>query len=371
MKVLFISRRSAGTQPGGDVNQLLKTMNAMKVARPAWSFNTLSISDFLSKPENNSCFDIIVCHNICRPADIIKVSNFSSAKLVVSSIYVDFEELLAVTQNKILKLFYWCNASDILEYLKIIIKGVLGKESFPPALFLRQSYKNSIRTVIDRADLVLVNSINERSRLFSDLNYSEESILTLTNKFFQFCPGTSLNQESKITEVFRENRDIDVISVGRIDEGKGQLHLVKELSNTGLKVVIVGGPLHSKYAQKCIEISGDNVEFTGVLDSTAIQSLLQRSKVHVLNSAFEVFGLVTLDALICGCRTICTNRGDQVEHFGSISTVVDRDDPNIIGKIYDTMESGSQTLNVDWEKTFSWRNAAESICTKVEELCDE
>lgn len=368
MNLVFIVRDSADAQPGGDVNQLRKTMEALKLVRPHWNLSSASVSEYVSDRDNRNKYDVVIVHNICRPSDIIKIANFTASKLVISAIYVDFQAISLVSDRNLYKFLARYGFSNALEYAKSIIKGILGREAMPPSKFLFQGYKKSIRSAIRSADLMLVNSENELKRLALDLGFKNISDNDLQKKVIKFIPGTSLEQIPARETVIKSRRDIDVICVARLDEGKGQLHIIEELSDTGLNVVIVGGPLDTEYAKTCITKAGSNITFTGHLAQSEIQAYLLRSRIHILNSAFEVFGLVTLDAALCGCHVICTDRGDQIEHFQDIAVITSRNDENLLQTIRKLMSIEPKVDQSKLIEKFDWLRAAGEISRGIEKL---
>lgn len=57
-------------------------------------------------------------------------------------------------------------------------------------------------------------------------------------------------------------------------------------------------------ALKALANGDPRIVFTGKLDSTSVQSVLSQSHIFALPSEHETFGMVYLEAMICGCATI-------------------------------------------------------------------
>lgn len=96
--------------------------------------------------------------------------------------------------------------------------------------------------------------------------------------------------------------------VGRVDENKNVLNVIKALKGTGIDLVIVGGGYfeESAYYKKCIaEAKGnEHIHFLGWIDNKddLLKSAYVNAKVFVLASFHETFGMVALEAGVAGCN---------------------------------------------------------------------
>jgi glycogen(starch) synthase len=119
-------------------------------------------------------------------------------------------------------------------------------------------------------------------------------------------------------------RPFDVIYVGRLVAEKGVDTLIKAIAKLrdgypNLTVNVVGsGPSYAELNRLVVH-SGliDNVMFVGQLDRIAVTQMLLRSKILVLPSRKESFGLVLLEAANAGCAVVATSTGgipSIVEH---------------------------------------------------------
>lgn len=111
-------------------------------------------------------------------------------------------------------------------------------------------------------------------------------------------------------EVFENiGKDCDyILQVGRFDENKNQLNVIRALKNTGIDVVFIGGADHSRqdYYDKCIkEAKGcDNIHFLGwqQKESKVLRSAYSNAKLVIIPSHYETFGLVALEGGIAGAN---------------------------------------------------------------------
>lgn len=97
-----------------------------------------------------------------------------------------------------------------------------------------------------------------------------------------------------------------ILQVGRFDENKNQLRVIKALKGTAVDVVFIGGANHSEqsYYQKCeYEAKGyDNIHLLGwqLKDSPILRSAFANAKLVILPSHYETFGLVLLEGGMAG-----------------------------------------------------------------------
>ena len=114
----------------------------------------------------------------------------------------------------------------------------------------------------------------------------------------------------------KANRVVDITYVGRLVPEKGVDILIKAVNNlcksfSGLTVKIVGDGTSMDQLQKAVidaKLSA-NVTFTGKLDHDAVKRVLLTSKILVLPSRKESFGLVLLEAANAGCAVVATATG--------------------------------------------------------------
>jgi glycogen(starch) synthase len=120
------------------------------------------------------------------------------------------------------------------------------------------------------------------------------------------------------------DRPFDIIYVGRLVVEKGVDTLIKAVARLRhsfpkLTVKIVGSGPSFKELNQLVVDSGltENVIFVGQLDRNAVTQVLLSSKVLVLPSRKESFGLVLLEAANAGCAVVATTTGgipSIVEH---------------------------------------------------------
>ena len=104
--------------------------------------------------------------------------------------------------------------------------------------------------------------------------------------------------------------------IGRIEPAKGQhivLEAVKKLHADGIdtKALVIGAAMEESYLQKLQNDYGDVGIFTGF--TTQAQTMMQLCDAMVLATENETFGLVLIEAMMCGVCVVASDRGGPLE----------------------------------------------------------
>ncbi|MDP3588638.1 MAG: glycosyltransferase family 4 protein [Sulfuricurvum sp.] len=122
--------------------------------------------------------------------------------------------------------------------------------------------------------------------------------------------------------------------VGRIEEAKGQhilLQAVEELVNNGIdaKALVIGAAMDEAYLQKLQNYYVDIAVFTGF--TREVQTLMQLCDVMVLATENETFGLVLIEAMMCGVCVIASDSGGPLE-------IIDDNENGLLFKTFDVAD---------------------------------
>ena len=172
------------------------------------------------------------------------------------------------------------------------------------------------KIVMTSSDLVTASSVFE-TMLITDTYKVDE------NKIRKITPGVDRELFSPDLSVKKENI---FLSIGRIQEQKGQLETLEFLNNfkkieNDFRCIFIGGPsgkygdeylLELEQAVKDFNLE-THVEFLDNLEQTKIIELLNKAKLLIHTSRFETFGLVAIEANTMGVPVLTINNGSLME----------------------------------------------------------
>ena len=176
---------------------------------------------------------------------------------------------------------------------------------------------------VDCEKLVMsASNIVTTSSIFEEFMISENYKID-KNKIKKITPG--VDKEIFMPELNIERENI-FLSIGRIQEQKGQMETINFLDNfrkveSNFKCYFVGGP-SGKSGEEYLQILKDtvknlsldsHVEFLDNLPQIKIKELLNKSKLLIHTSKFETFGLVAAEANAMGVPVLTTNNGSLLE----------------------------------------------------------
>ena len=345
MNVLFIARSTLYESPGGDTIQILKTAEALRKLDVNVEIG-LTTAEF-----DYSKYDIVHFFNIIRPADILYHFE-QSKKTVISTIFVDYTEPEIAAGS-----FLRSNATrilggDFIEYLKTIVKAILGKEKIRSKRYIFKGQYKTVKYLYQNAGALLPNSNSEKARLQKKYGATEALFYKVVNAIE---PLENVAPNLKYSGA--------IICVARVERLKNQLNLVKAVKGLDIPCYIIGKPAINdyQYYEICKKEAGENVFFIDALPQLEIYSIMKAARVHVLSSWFETTGLVSLEAAYYGCNIVITNKGDQEEYFGKNAFYCNPENVdsirNAILKAYET------PFNEDFKKHiatfYNWEQTAE------------
>ena len=172
------------------------------------------------------------------------------------------------------------------------------------------------KLVMDASNIVTSSSIFEEFMISENYKINE-------NKIKKITPG--IDKEIFIPDMTIKRENI-FLSIGRIQEQKGQVETIKFLENfrkveNNFKCYFIGGP-SGKSGEEYLQTLKDTVkelsleshiEFLENLPQIEIKELLNKSKLLIHTSQFETFGLVAVEANSMGVPVLTTNNGALLE----------------------------------------------------------
>ncbi len=221
---------------------------------------------------------------------------------------------------------------------------------------------------------IIAVSEETKKKLVKVLNVQENKIIVIPNAI----------DIKKISLIKPAKESSDIIFAGRLNEHKNVDILIKSIKiikkqNPGIKCIIVGdGPEKNNLKKLVIESNLEkNIKFTGFIkDYNQVLSLIKSSKVFVLPSTREGFGIVVIEANACGIPVVTTNHRDNASKSliknnnqnGFVSRLNEKDLANNIAKaiIKSSAGAGKNMKNNCKEEAmqYDWHN----IIQKFEEV---
>ncbi len=312
LSVLFSSRTTLFSGPGGDTIQIVKTAEMLRSLGCEVEISVDPCRDLHG-------FDILHVFNLVRPQECYLQAREAYRKgipVVLSPIYVDYREVDRITRGPAERLLFRFLSGSSAEYLKMVARAVLNREANRgTALVLRKGFRRAQRELIELTSMLLPNSESEMRRIQRDyLEVAGSRYAVVPNAIDSriFDP----NQTGKAGEF-----DGCVLCVGRIEPRKCQLELVRAVKGTNLKLVLVGkpGPNHTNYFEQVKREADNNVVFIGHVSHEELPRYYAACKVHALVSWMETTGLSSLEAGVMGANVVITDKGDTRDYFEDLA----------------------------------------------------
>jgi D-inositol-3-phosphate glycosyltransferase len=291
------------------------------------------------------------------------------------------EEFLELKSFDVIHAHYWLSglvAKEISSELNIPF--VFTSHSL--GVFLDGYNKERVdceKIVMTSTNVVTASSVFE-TMLITDTYKVDE------NKIKRVTPGVDRKIFSPDLSVKKENI---FLSIGRIQEQKGQLQTLEFLNNfkkieNDFKCIFIGGP-SGKYGNEYLqelkqtvkEFNLDtHVEFLNNLPQIKIIELLNKSKLLIHTSQFETFGLVAIEANTMGVPVLTTNNGSLMEIIennknGFLSeNLIDGNVNNFVKKLLSDGENFKEIRNNCFEKSknYSWLKTSDNLITIYKSL---
>lgn len=154
-------------------------------------------------------------------------------------------------------------------------------------------FRTQMKKAYKRAKLIACRSrvIKEKFlKLYPE--FEEKTVLCESGIDFEPILKTSNNKKSIVTcanLIKRKNVDKLVLAVNEMPD---------------LDLTVIGDGVELKKLKK---IAKNNIKFVGQKSNKEVLEMMKKSDIFVLPSVGETFGMVYLEAMGCGCVTVCTN----------------------------------------------------------------
>ena len=235
------------------------------------------------------------------------------------------------------------------------------------------------KIVMTSTNLVTASSVFE-TMLIADTYKIDE------NKIEKITPG--VDREIFIPDLSVEKENI-ILSIGRIQEQKGQLQTLKFLNNfkkiqNDFKCYFVGGPSGkhgNEYLEELNQTVKDfnldkHVKFLDDLPQTEIIELFKKAKLLIHTSKFETFGLVAIEANTMGVPVLTTNNGSLMEIIennknGYLSEdLIDKNVNNFVNNLFNDVIKYEEIFLtcIEKSKKYDWVKTANELESLYQQL---
>lgn len=357
MNILFQSRTTLFSVPGGDTIQVVKTAEALRNAGCQ-----VDISSDL-EPDLTG-YDLVHLFNLIRPQEVyLQALNAKrqGKPVALSTIFVDYSEYDRKGRKGIARVLANLPTPGQLEYLKILARAVKNRECNKGTRgLLCYGYHYLQKKIVEMTDVFLPNSPSEMKRVLRDFPECDPQ------RFVVVPNAVDLNlfdANKAATPSEFERFEGCVLCVARIEGLKCQLNLVRAMRELPWQLVLVGKPApnHVGYFEQVIREAGPNVHIIGQIDHEKLPGLYKAAKVHCLVSWMETTGLSSLEAGVMGCNLVITAKGDTIDYFGNHAYYCEPDSVDsireAIAKAYETPTD--LTLQTLIRREYIWQVTAE------------
>ena len=289
MKVLFQSRNTLFSVPGGDTIQIEKTAEALRARGCQVDISTDLAPDV-------SDYDVVHLFNLMRPQDVyLQAVNAKrqGKKIALSTIYGPYSEYEKRARSGPAGLIARMLPHPAVEYLKIGARALKNFEfNRGTLLVLSKGYNTVKKHIADIVDVFLPNSDSEMKRVVADHGLGNPRHVVVPNAVDKEIFDSDKVDISEETMKFRDC----VLCVARIEGRKCQLDLVRALGGLPYKLVLIGKPApnHMRYYERIKRQAGDKVVLLGHVDHDLLPQFYKAAKVHCLVSWMETPGLSSL-----------------------------------------------------------------------------
>lgn len=312
LRVLFSSRTTLYSTPGGDTIILHKTAEALRLLGC-----DVTISLDFDHPLDG--YDIVHLFNLTRPQETYYQARRATKlgiPVILSPIYVDYTEADRAARGPLQRLMFRSISRSKAEFLKMLARSFSnGELNRGTAAILVKGFRAAQRDLIEMSSVLLPNSDSETARIRQDFPEAVE----VRNVVVPIAVDPTLfnpNFPAPAPEF------IDcILSVGRIERRKCQLELVRALKGTGLRLVLVGkpGPNQMAYFAQIKREMDSTVTIIDHVDQPCLRQYYAACKVHALVSWMETAGMSSLEAAAMGANIVITDKGDTRDYFGDLA----------------------------------------------------
>lgn len=328
MKVIFQSRSTLFSVPGGDTVQILKTKEYLEKLGVSVDISTDLEPDLAG-------YDLVHLFNLIRPQDVLiqaRNAKRQGKKIALSTIYGLYTEYDRQARTGMAKWVSRIFPTSTLEYGKTVARVLKNRELHKGIFqYLLCGHMRAQKEIVSLVDVFLPNSVTEGDRVMEDFGQARQKKFVVVPNAVDVAifngPAVTVSEEVAQFEGC-------VLSVARIEGRKSQLNLVRAMRGLPWKLVLIGKPApnHLGYFEQIKAEVGENVHILGQVDHHLLPQFYKAAKVHALISWMETPGLSSLEAAAMGCNLVITEKGDTRAYFGGMAEYCEPDSLKSIRK---------------------------------------
>lgn len=357
MKVLFQSRTTLFSVPGGDTVQVLKTKEYLEKMGVKVDISTELEPDL-------SGYDLVHLFNLIRPQDVliqIRNAKKQGRKIALSTIYGLYTEYDRSARRGITKIISNRLSTSTLEYLKTIVRAFKNNEVHKGTLqYLACGHTRAQLEIVSLVDVFLPNSISEKKRVIDDFQCAQQKPFIVVPNAVDIA---LFNPDEVVISNEINKYDGCVLCVARIEGRKSQLNLVRAMKGLPYQLVLIGKPApnHLGYYEQIKKEAGINVHILGQVAHDLLPQFYKAAKVHALISWMETPGLSSIEAGVMESNLVVTDKGDPRDYFGNYAFYCEPDNVDSIRKaLINAYEAPlNPALKIHILNNFTWERTAE------------
>ena len=239
LKVLFLSRTTLFSVPGGDTTQVMKTAEALRARGCEVTVSTEIDPDARG-------FDLVHLFNLTRPQETYPQALSAKKQgvpVVLSPIYVDYREYDQQARLGVEGILLKYLSPSMAQTIKIAGRMVLNREYTTGTLkLITTGYKRAQSRLLSMSSVLLPNSHSEMDRIVTDFPAASNTQHVIVPNAID--PNLFAGEPAAPISAYRDC----VLCVGRIEGRKCQLELVRALNGTGINLVLIGRPAPNQTA---------------------------------------------------------------------------------------------------------------------------
>ena len=351
MRALWFVRKNLEQHSGGDTTQILRTQAALEqlgvqIERTSNTNTPLAGFDVVHLFHLDRLWEHLELHARLRRANI---------PVVLSTIYWPSDEFDRNARMGIAGMVARTCGSAFLQWLRVTGRFIVSR---PVALLtpwkLTHSFRSRVCERLASVAVLLPNSETERVEIEQRFGLRRPAIAVpnaVEAADFERPPDCAAERKG-------------VLCVGRIEPRKNQLKLIEALRGSDVQLTLVGkaGRFSERYYNECRNLAANNsnVRLIDQRSPSELARLYWSALAHACVSWYETPGLASLEAGLCGCRLVITDKGSTRDYFGGDA---DYCEPDSAESIRSAIENALQTppstsLAERIRHDYTWENAA-------------